>query len=73
MLRKLAAIVFVALVVPSAATAAQATNGQIVFTSTTDGNEEIYAMIRRSKSLIERVDALLGRKKDQDPPPQMVR
>ena len=43
MLRKLAAIVLVALVVPSAATAAQATNGQIVFTSTRDGNEEIYA------------------------------
>ena len=38
-----------------------------------DENSEIYAMIRRSKSLIERVDELLGRKKDDEPPPEMAR
>lgn len=38
-----------------------------------DESHEIHEMIRRSKSLIERVDELLGRKKEQDPPPEIVR
>jgi hypothetical protein len=41
--RTLAAIVFFALLLPSSAGAVQSTSGAIVFTSTRDGNEEIYA------------------------------